>query len=164
MDRADLAVEVRGEALEEGVRDLEHMPEATDGIAVVAAMNRVDVTADGICNLHGIEWISTKTPSEDSVLVNSSKNRATETGRGNPPDFSVARTADQFVRHEIEFDIQQFPAICRHRRCSEPARREIQRDIPSMVLYRRKCQTGLADDLHIHMQCFTGVLPLFPLE
>ncbi len=33
-----------------------------------------------------------------------------------------------------------------------------------MVLHRRKRQTGLADDLHIHMQRFSGVFPLFPFE
>jgi hypothetical protein len=79
-------------------------------------------------------------------------------------DLSVARTADQFVRHKIKFGVEQNPSICGHCRCCESARREIKRDIPPVVLYRRQRQTGLADNLHIHVQRFGGVLPLFTLE
>ena len=44
------------------------------------------------------------------------------------------------------------------------ARREIKRNVPPVVLYRRETQARLADDLHVHVQRFSRVSPLFPLE
>jgi hypothetical protein len=52
MDRADFAVEVRREPLEQSIRDSERMKEARYGIAVVAAMERIEVATNGIRDLY----------------------------------------------------------------------------------------------------------------
>jgi len=76
-----------------------------------------------------------------------------------PTDDAVARLGDERVVDEVERDLDGAFAV-RHRRGREPARREVEDDVPPVVLARRQSQTGLADHLHPHVKGVVGLPPL----
>jgi hypothetical protein len=49
--------------VEKRIRDSEHLPEAHNGVAIVAAMNRVDVATNWIRDLHSAIHVSSATSS-----------------------------------------------------------------------------------------------------
>ena len=69
------------------------------------------------------------------------------------------------MHQEVELDIEQ-PAVVRHahRRSRESSRRDIKWHVPPVVLNWCKGKSGLADDLHEHVQGLGGILPLGPFE
>src|SRR5262249_9720969 len=99
MDRADLTIEVGGKPLEQRIRDSERMPKARNGVAVVAAMNRIDIATDRIFNLHR-HWVDPGGHAERvqrlaELLKELSHRNGTERDLA---DFPEARAADRFVR------------------------------------------------------------------
>ena len=63
----------------------------------------------------------------------------------------VARRDDEPVVEKIEIDLESSVAV-RHRRSRQPARGQIERDMPPMVFARRPREPHLADDLRPHLQ------------
>jgi hypothetical protein len=71
---------------------------------------------------------------------------------------SLARDHEATI-DEIKIDGDMTRAVW-HRRRRKPAAREIKRDLPPMVLERRKREPDLAHDLRPHMQRGATVLPI----
>src|SRR5262249_12938552 len=65
----------------------------------------------------------------------------------------------QAMRDEVE-GYRERPLAVRHGRGGEPARGDIERDVPPVVLHRRQREPRLADDLGPHVQGRVRVLPL----
>jgi hypothetical protein len=72
---------------------------------------------------------------------------------------AVAGLDQQPVIDEIEDDFERARAIGDGRR-GEPARREVERDVPPMIDQRCQCHPHLADDLGPSVQRLASLAPL----
>ena len=79
-------------------------------------------------------------------------------GQGKLPRRAVAGRNPQDMIDEVEIDLKVAHAV-RDRRGRQPARGDIERDMPGMVQPGRAHKTNLADDLGPQMQRFVGVAP-----
>src|SRR6185437_12004663 len=68
-----------------------------------------------------------------------------------PPLLAAAGAGDETMVDEVEVDLEDLAAD-RDRRGAEPARRDVERDLPAMVDPRRQLQPDLADDLRPELQ------------
>jgi len=86
-------------------------------------MNRVDIAADGIGDLH---WhrvdLHGYAKRRQRLCELLKKLRHRNGPERDVADFAVARAADHFVRQKVEFDVERHPAICRRspRRSAAP--------------------------------------------
>src|SRR5207249_368899 len=77
--------------------------------------------------------------------------------------LAVAGADEKSMFDEIEVDLEGAFTV-RDGRGAEPARRDVQGDLPPVVLHRRKREPRLADDLRPQLQGVTGLLPRLQRE
>src|SRR5204863_323121 len=80
-------------------------------------------------------------------------------GEGNALRYAVAGPRHELVIQEIEFQLDVALGIG-HRRGAEPARRDVERHLPPVILHRRQGEARLAHDLRPAMQRRLRVRPI----
>jgi len=80
-------------------------------------------------------------------------------GEGNALRYAVAGPRHELVIQEIEFQLDVALGIG-HRRGAEPARRDVERHLPPVILHRRQGEARLAHDLRPAMQRRLSVRPI----
>jgi hypothetical protein len=72
--------------------------------------------------------------------------------------LAIARLNEQPMLDEVELDLEAAFAVW-NRRSRQPARGDVERDVPRMIEPRRARQPDLADDLRHEVKRFVGIAP-----
>lgn len=158
---ARLAAEPRGEVPEHLVGEAQDRPPASHRVGVVAVVDRVVRERRAIAEIERSRLDGDVNPelaqSGEEVAVELRAGQAlAQREAGLPPP---ARAHAQAVADEVELDLpREFAA--RQRAGREPARRDVQRDVPPMVPKRHERHPNLAHDLRVAMERLLRRLPV----
>ena len=77
---------------------------------------------------------------------------------------AVADAEPQHVRAEVELEVERAAVLARHARGRQPARGDVERDVPPVIDERRQRQADLAGDLRPEVQRVARFAPFVERE
>src|SRR3954452_17134651 len=152
MHRARLAEKTGAEELEDAIGLDERAPEAMRRGGIVGGVDAVLREADRVRDL--VRHLLDR--DRDAEAAKDFHERSMEVGDGlrlerQRPLLAAAGSRGEAVADEVELELEDLAAD-RNRRGSEPARRDVERNLPAVVGPRRQRQPDLADDLRPELQ------------
>jgi hypothetical protein len=137
----------------------QHAPEALRVVGIVGFVRGVGIEA------HGVRYFAGHRVDDDgdAELAQRDHHVVVELRHADRPqhhlaEFAVALADPQRVVEKIEIDLEAAAAIGNGRR-GQSAHRDVERDVPGMVLPGRQREPDLADDLRHQMQRRARIAP-----
>ena len=164
MDRTALAEEPSAEFLQHPIGLNEGSPEPPRRVGVVGTVHVVFVERQRVRDLVR-DRTDLQSNAERSQQVQVAAVEVRHGLRHERERFplAVAGADEQPMIDKIEVDLERAFSV-RNGRGPEPARRDVQDDLPPVVLHRREREPRLADDLRPELQGVAGLLPLLQRE